>query len=238
MRVPTKSWWLRLAAAACLLAAPAAARAQSLVWNAPSTDVQSRGSTYVEVDYLSHPGSAEAGGYRSYGVRGVYGLSNSVEVGLNGFRTETDGASVELQPNAKWQFYQDERRGVAAVAGGVLFLSLAPRRGPARAGLVYAAVGKQLGGELGPRLTGGAYGMVGGGPESGTRAGVLAGYEQPIARRVSLLADWCSGANRVGYGGVGLALTLTPRSGLYVGYSVGNQGRANNGFAVCFSRTF
>jgi hypothetical protein len=56
---------------------------------------------------------------------------------------------------------------------------------------------------------------------SGPRAGVLLGYEQPIHAKASIVADWFSGKNALGYFTPGISITL-PGSGLLnVGYSLG-----------------
>ena len=204
--------------------------AQSTIWNVPSSDVQTRGSLYVESGFAGHLEPFDGGGWRSYGLRTVYGLTNDLEAGVNAWVSDaSDSRIAELQPNAKWRLYLDERREVAVSVGGLASIPLA--RGPeaTAAGLVYATAAARLGGEAGPRLTGGGYAMA----ESGTvRSGAVLGCEQPLGGRVSLFADWMSGTNRFGYAGVGLGITLTSRSAAYVGYSFGNSGAGNNGLDV------
>ncbi len=53
---------------------------------------------------------------------------------------------------------------------------------------------------------------------------VIAGFEQPLSRRVSLLADWYSGRHGLGYAtaGASIALSKTPLT-IYVGYQVPNH---------------
>ena len=65
------------------------------------------------------------------------------------------------------------------------------------------------------------------GPDN-TKAGVLAGYEQPVTGMVSIVADWFSGKNGLGYLTPGVSITL-PHSGLLnIGYSFGNDSLANS----------
>jgi hypothetical protein len=90
---------------------------------------------------------------------------------------------------------------------------------------------KKIGHTYGPRIHVGPYGILGtdnafgvGGP----RAGVIAGYEQPLHSRVSVVADWLSGKNGFGYFTPGISITL-PGNGLFnAGYSIGNDSWANS----------
>jgi hypothetical protein len=55
------------------------------------------------------------------------------------------------------------------------------------------------------------------------RAGAIVGYEQPIHPKVSIVADWFSGKNLVGYFTPGVSITLPKNGLLNVGYSIGND---------------
>jgi hypothetical protein len=222
-----------------LAAATQTARAQSSVLNVPSTDVVPRGSLYAEADYIAHPAPYEKGGFHFFGPSLIYGVRKNFEVGVNAYFTKSSGAdAAELQPNAKWQFYADERRGIAAAAGGILFVPPGPRGGANTNAMLYATLSKQLKSRFGPRLTSGAYGFVGRIREGETRGGILLGYEQPVHRRLTLVSDWSSGTNSYGYASAGFGLTLTRKSLVYAGYSFGNTGRANNWLGVFYGHTF
>src|SRR5260370_17062560 len=67
---------------------------------------------------------------------------------------------VELQPNIKYQFYSNEKTGVSAAAGGILYTPIAHRAGVDTFGLLYSVVSKKWKGNYGPRLTSGGYGLV------------------------------------------------------------------------------
>ncbi len=234
-----KKFFLYLILAVCAVNT-SVAHAQTTVWNTPSTDVQPQGAIYVEGDFISHLASYQDGGYQSYGARVIYGARRRMEVGLNAFYTKVGGGSlpVELQPNVKWQLYQNEDKGLQAVVGGIAYIPVTKRAGTDTSGMAYASVSKKIKGNYAPRLTGGAYAMLAANQRAGTRGGAFVGYEQPLHRRVSFLADWYSGKNRLGYAGGGLAFTTSKRSVLLVGYSVGNQGRGNNNLAVMYAYTF
>jgi hypothetical protein len=57
---------------------------------------------------------------------------------------------------------------------------------------------------------------------------VILGYEQPLSKKISFVADWYSGKNYYGYFTPGLSITL-PGNGLFnAGYSIGNDSWANS----------
>ena len=102
--------------------------AQSTVFNIPSTDVQSPGKVYLEADFIIHFGSLREGGYQEYGPRVVVGLPGNMEVGVNAFHTRADPAEpIVVEPNFKWQFYTNEKKGLA-FATGVLISTPVTRR--------------------------------------------------------------------------------------------------------------
>ncbi len=216
------------------------AKAQTTILNTPSTDVQATGTTYVETDFIGHLTKFDKGGFQSYGLRLVYGARKRVEVGANLFynRAAETTQAVELQPNAKWQFYQNEDKGLALAAGGVLILPLPRRQKSDTLGLVYVTASKKVRAAYGPRLTGGAYRTVGSKTVTGDRNGGIFGYEQPVNRRLTLYSDWYTGKNRFGYASAGFGSPLSKKSVLYVAYSFGNAGRGNNALAVYYGWTF
>jgi hypothetical protein len=215
-------------------------RAQSAIYNVPTTDVLPAGELLVEADYITHPTSYETGGFQFFGPSLVYGVGKKMEVGLNFYYTRSsEPDAAELQPNFKWQFYNDEARGLAAAAGTVLFIPVKNRAAANTNALVYLTFSKQVKKEkYGPRFTTGAYSFVGPMAEGETRAGVLLGYEQPLHDKLLFFADWYSGNNTFGYAAAGLGLTLPRESYLYAGYSFGNQGRGNNWLGIYLGKTF
>ena len=214
--------------------------AQSTLFNIPSTDTVAQKKTYLEFDFVSHLESHRNGGFQTYVPRLVYGVGKNTEVGAN--VTFTDALApdqpIEIQPNIKFKFYDNETKGVAAAGGGILYTSVAHRAGTDTFGLLYTVVSKKVKGAYGPRVTGGGYGLVGRARGNGSYGGAIVGYEQPLAKRVSFVADWFSGHNRFGYVTPGFALTVSKTSALYAGYSIGNQGRKNNALFVYYGITF
>jgi hypothetical protein len=213
--------------------------AQSSIFNVPSTDVMPPHMLYVEADYIAHPASYENGGFQYFGPSIIYGLRKNLEIGLNIYVTRSDEpGTAELQPNVKWQFYNDESKGIAAAVGGMLFVPLTHRAGFNPKAMVYATVSKQIKKKFGPRVTSGAYSFIGRMADGETRSGMLLGFEQPLHRKLSFVADWYTGHNSYGYAAAGLGLTLPKKNALYVGYSFGNKGRGNNWLGIFCGHTF
>ncbi len=231
--------WAGLSVLAVALACARGAAAQSTLFNIPSTDVQAKKKVYTEFDFISHLEPHDEGGFQSYVGRVVVGTGGNFEVGANLAFTDAlaPDQPVELQPNVKYQFYNDESSGVAAAVGGILYTPIANRAGVDTFGLLYTVVSKKVKGAYGPRLTGGGYGLVGRANGNGSEGGAIVGYEQPLHPKVSFVADWLSGRNRFGYVTPGFSFVTSSRSALYAGYSIGNQGRGNNALFVYYGIT-
>lgn len=217
------------------------AMAQSTIFNIPSTDTVGKGQGYVEFDFLPQvPGPDQGAALFIFNPRVIVGLPHDVEVGLNvPIYHNSDGSPSTLayiQPNIKWKFYKNDDEGVASSAGVVVNTPLNSRDGQATWSYVYGNFSKKVKtGDYGPRFTAGPYGVIANadpasGPVSfiGPSGGVLLGYEQPLSKTVSFVADWFSGKNSMGYFTPGISVTL-PHSGLLnAGYSVGNDSWANS----------
>src|SRR5258707_1922541 len=158
-----------------------AAKAQSTLFNIPSTDVVAKKKVYLEFDFISHLESHADGGFQAYVPRAVFGVGKRTEVGLNVALTDAYAPNqpVEFQPNVKHQFYQSEGNGVTVAGAGILYFPVANRSGTDTFGMLYTVVSKQVKGSHGPRVTGGAYGLVGRVAGSGTNAGGCVGYGPP-----------------------------------------------------------
>lgn len=213
---------------------------QSALFNVPTTDVVGERQLYLEADFDAHLFRLRNGGWHSFGVSAIYGTSDKTEIGLNAYfiRTADGVGPVEFQPNFKFQAYNNETNGVAVSAGTIAYVPLTKRALRDTIVSVYATASKKFRNEWAPRLTGGAYQLIGATREAGDKRGFLVGVEQPIHERVTLAADWNSGKNRFGYAAAGLGITLTKRSYLWTGYYFGNEGRANNSLGVYYGYSF
>lgn len=215
------------------------ASAQSTVFNIPSSDVQSPGKVYLEADFMIHFGSLREGGYQEYGSRLVVGLPGNMEVGINGFHVRAESPEpIELQPNFKWQFYSNEKHGLAFATGVLISTPVTRRSQLATTAQVYVVGSKSFQGTYGPRVTFGGYRLLGSLDDDIDKSGVMLGLEQPLTKRISFVTDWSSGNNDYGYLVVGTGITLSPKSLLYTGYNFGNQGRGNNYLGVFYGYTF
>lgn len=228
-----------ISSASLIVAAVCGVSAQSTVFNVPSTDVQSEKRWYVEADFTAHLSSFDTGGYQSYGPRIVYGLNRRMEVGFNAFYTHTSPAEpTEIQPNFKVKLYENETHGIGVATGAIVFIPVTQRTESTDRAMVYAVASKSVKGDFGPRFTAGYYALIGSFEPGATKKGVLIGYEQPLMKRVTFIADWASGNNDYGYLVAGAGITLTRKSSLYAGYNFGNQGRANNFLGIYYGFSF
>jgi hypothetical protein len=227
--------------ALCLVTfASSIVKAQSTLFNIPSTDVVAIKKAYVEFDFITHLEAHQQGGFQAYIPRVVVGVAKNLEAGANVAFLDTVSPDqlVEFQPNTKYQFYNNEEYGVAAAAGGILYVPIANRTATDTFGLFYTTVSKKFKSDYGPRLTGGGYGLVGRANGNGSEGGAIIGYEQPLHPRVNFVADWLSGKNRFGYLTSGVSIVVTKSSAFYAGYSIGNTGRKNNALFLYYGITF
>jgi hypothetical protein len=217
------------------------ATAQSTLFNIPSTDTVAAKKGYAEFDFLPQaPGTGTSRTYL-YNPRVIVGVPDNIEAGVNFpvYRYSSTGSSSfgYIQPNVKWRFYNDDKAGIAAAAGGVLNTPLNKRTGQDSWGYVYGLLSKKVKtGMYGPRVHGGVYGVVSANQDPakgavsflGPRGGAILGYEQPVQSKITIVADWFSGKNGMGYFTPGVSITL-PKSGLFnAGYSIGNDSFANS----------
>src|SRR5216684_3555653 len=211
-----------------------AASAQSTLMNVPSTDVVATKKVYLEFDFLTNYAWQRERSFQNYIPRTVIGLGRNVEVGANISYTHVSGESlpIEIQPNIKWQVYRNEGNGTAIAIGCILYTPLTHRAGTRTIGQCYSVASKQLPGRFGPRFTGGAYALVHANEDERTKAGAIVGYEQPLAKKISLIVDWSSGDNRFGYVSPGLSFVTSQKSVLKsvltTGYTIANHGRGKN----------
>jgi hypothetical protein len=218
------------------------AKAQSTIFNIPTTDTVAKRKGYFEFDFM--PQAPAAGDSRTYmyNPRVVVGAPGNVELGVNFpiFNTRGAGDSTTvtyIQPNIKWRFYADEKTGVALAAGALLNTPLNRRSGQDTWGMVYGLMSEKIkAGNFGPRFHAGPYGVVSANQDYskgavsfvGPRSGMIVGYEQPVQSKISIVADWYSGKNNLGYFTPGISITLPHNGLLNAGYSIGNDSWANS----------
>lgn len=216
-----------------------AVMAQSSIVFTPSTDTQEKKSFYLSLESYAHFDKYEKGGFQSYGPSIVYGLSKNLEIGVNYYFTDSiEGSAHEIQPNIKWKAYESADKDVAVAIGSIMFIPLNNATGNKNSAQFYASASKTLKAAKEMRLTGGVYTVANGGDEFGTKTGVLLGLEQPITEKFTLLADWTSGKNRLGYSNVGFSYGIKKSQNLSIAYTFGNSGRGNNYLSVFYGFDF
>lgn len=213
--------------------------AQSSIFNIPSTDTQPKKTLYLETDLFAHFDAYQNGGFQSYGPAIIYGVRKDLEIGVNLYYSREESKStVELQPNIKWKAYENQKTVVSVSFGAIAFVPVNRAAGTRPTALLYANASKTIESASGMRLTGGIYQMLNTEQDFGTKTGAILGVQQPITKKMSLLADWYSGKNRFGYSTVGLGYEVSESQYFGIGYSFGNSGRGNNYFTAFYGFTF
>jgi hypothetical protein len=214
--------------------------AQSALMNVPSTDVVAAKKIFFEFDFITNYAGERDDPYENYLPRGVVGVGRNVEVGVNVSYTHVRGGGepIEVQPNIKWRFHNNEKRGTAGALGCMLYAPVTHRRGTDTFGMCYTVFSKQFKVNHGPTFTGGTYALVNRNHGEGARVGAIAAYEQPLTDRLSFTVDWFSGRNRFGYITPGLSFDTIRDSFVSAGYAIANHGRGNNALFVYFGKQF
>ena len=228
-----------LSAFVTLLLASSSVFAQSAIMNTPSTDVVASKKVYLEMDFLTNYAWQREGSFQNYIPRAVVGIPGGLEAGVNVSFTHISGTDqpVEVQPNVKWQFYNNEKAGVAAATGCILYTPMNHRAGTDTLGQCYVVGSKSFTGSHGPRFHGGGYALIGAASER-TKSGAIVAYEQPLFNRFSFLVDWFSGDNRFGYVSPGISINTSKTMTLTTGYALANHGSGKNAFFVYYGKQF
>src|SRR5438552_8863902 len=161
--------------------------AQSTIMNVPSTDVVAAKKVYVEMDFLTNYAWQRKDSFQNYIPRAVVGVARNVEVGANVSFTHVSGQQlpIEVQPNVKWQFYSNEGAHTAAAVVCILYAPITHPAGTDTSGQCYVVGSERVSGRFGPRFTARGFALLGAGADQQTKGGAIAGYEQPLAKRVS-----------------------------------------------------
>jgi hypothetical protein len=215
-------------------------KAQSAVVNTPSTSVVSAKKVYLEMDFITNYAWERNDHFENYIPRAVVGVGKNIEVGANVSYTHVPGGRqpMELQPNAKWQFYNNEQNGIAAALGCIGYVPITHRTGTRTIAQCYGVASKQLKGDHGSRFTGGAYTLLNTRDSEKTKTGAIVAYEQPLVENVEFIVDWFSGDNRFGYVSPALSFTTPHDGSLSLGYTIANHGRGKNALFAYYGMTF
>jgi len=211
--------------------------AQSAIFNVPTTDTVAKGDVDFRFDWRAQRPNAHLDRLHILTPRFVVGLGSNIEIGSTVATKHTPTQTQAFfQPNIKWKFFSSDEKRIAAAAGGILVTPLNYRQGTDTYGFLYASFSKKMtSGSFGPRFTTGPYGVISAEKYSnwsGPKAGAMVGYEQPIHSRASIVADWNSGKNDVGYFTPGMSFAIPFIGRVKGGYSFGNDGDHDNRFVV------
>lgn len=218
----------------------AGACAQSRYFRVPTASVNEPGRTEVGTQIVSRFERHRDGGFQEYQPNVDVGVGANMEVGVNLVfdHEQAPDQPIELQPNAKWRFYGDERTGISTAVGGTFYAPVADRAGGDARGQIYVVASKNFGGAQAPHVTGGVFSYLGLDGGRSTASGVMLAYEQPLTRRLSFVADWTSGRDPEGFLTSGVFFDITERSRVKAAYTVGNKLDENNGFFFAFEVAF
>jgi len=234
------------------------AMAQSTIFNTPTTDTVAPKSIYMEFDFLAQSPPNDYSKIYLYNYRLVVGMARALEFGINFpiYNEPTSRGSssnASIQPNIKWKCYHHDPAGISIALGGILNTPAINRHQQDSWGMLYALVSKRFTSRAyGPRLHAGSYKIVSAnqdlekGPISflGARTGAILGYEQPMAKNISLVADWFSGNNSIGYFTPGISIAVPYQGLINAGYSIGNDTWSsrssvrNRYFFIYYGKTF
>ena len=210
---------MRALAISALLVAMCAgrARAQETVFDVPSADILDRGKVYGELDGTVRPVDTLA----TFTPRVVIGIGHEIEVGANFDGLSAPGpGELSISLTIKWRPWHTES-GWSFYCGDDVFLPVYNRTYNA-GNYAYAMFAKQW--KKGTRIGAGAYDFTRNVVAAANRAGGQFTFEQPVASRVTLAAEWYTGNHAAGYVNAGAIWKLTSKLTLYTAYQVGNAG--------------
>ena len=193
------------------------ARAQETVFDVPSADILDRGKVYGELDGTVRPVDTMA----TFTPRVVIGIGHEIEIGANFDGLSAPGpGELSISPTIKWRPWRTES-GWSFYCGDDVFLPVYNRTYNA-GNYAYAMFAKQW--KKGTRIGAGAYDFTRNVVAAANRAGGQFTFEQPVASRVTLAAEWYTGNHSAGYVNAGAIWKLTSKLTLYTAYQVGNAG--------------
>lgn len=213
-----KTFLLIATALAATLLAGRCTNAQQTVFNVPSADVLDKGKVYGEMDGTLHFDDTVA----TFTPRVVYGIGHRVEIGMNfnGLTAPTMGELV-VSPTVKWRVWESKNSDWTFFVGDDLFFPVYQRSYDA-GNYVYGTLSKSW--KSGTRIGLGAYDFTKSVVSNGNRAGGQFTIEQAVGKKLTLAADWYTGASSVGYVTPGANYKLTKKLTLYGAYQIGNSG--------------
>jgi hypothetical protein len=197
--------------------------AQSAVINVPSNDVLPKGRMGIRLVTKFKPTNQDARRkYSSFTPRIFFGVGRNVEVGVNFLGSVQPGVDrLIVVPSVKWRFYNNEKNGVALVAGNNLYIPV--RKKTYDVGTYfYTQASKTFKSKT--RVTVGAfYFSKNVSAKNAARSGGQFAIEQPLNKTYSLAAEWLTGKHANGVMTAGLRFRFGKHFVGSIGYSIAND---------------
>jgi len=203
--------------------------AQQTIFNVPSADVTEKGKVFVQHESQF---SNKFGLFTHYGA---YGIGKNTELDLTLFGVGTKKVRNEvLGVGFKTSIPLHEKSETKFTYGTLIPISL---RGKGVGGYAYSHLSTRLP-KSKTRVTSGVF--VGTTTLFGRDfISYIAGIEQPVTKRFSIVMDWYSGKHANGFFIPGFAYTFDRNLTLWAGYQIhNNKANGNNGFAIELSKIF
>jgi hypothetical protein len=211
------------------------ALAQQTIFNVPSADVTPKGRLFLQ--HESQFRTWKPGRFLINTEYAAVGIGHNTEVDLTFFNISSPASqNISMAvgfksaiPLLDKRFPQEE---IKLTVGSALPISL---QGNGVGNWTYSHVSLRLP-KLRTRLSGGvSYGTK---QIFGRQVvSAIAGVEQPLTKRVSLIADWYSGTHDLGLLITGASVALPKDTNLYLGYQIPNtKNSGRQGFVVELSK--
>lgn len=203
--------------------------AQQTIFNVPSADVTEKGMIFIQHESQF---SNKFGLFTNYGA---YGIGKNTEIDLTLFGVGTRKVRNEvLGIGFKTAIPLHEKTETKLTFGHIIPISL---RGNGVGGYTYSHLSTRLP-KLKTRVT---SGVLAGTTTLFGRDFVcyIAGLEQPVTKRLSLVMDWHSGKHANGFLIPGFSYDLGRKTVLWAGYQIpNNRANGNKGFVIELSKIF
>lgn len=211
------------------------AEAQQTIFNVPSADVTPEGKLFLQ--HESQFRTWKPGRFLSNTEYSSYGVGHNTELDMTLFNINapsTDNITLGVGfktaiPLLKKQLPDEE---VKLTVGSMLPISL---QGDGIGNWSYSHLSARLP-KVQTRMTAGV--SIGTRQIFGrTAVAFIGGVEQPLSKRVNIVADWYSGTHNLGLFIPGVSVNLLKNTNLYMGYQIPNSKRSGSqGFVVELSR--
>lgn len=210
----------------CLLFFPLQAAAQQTIFNVPSADVTPKGKLFLQ--HESQFRGWKPGRFLSNTEYSAYGIGYNTELDATVFNINvppSDNITLGIGfkaaiPLLKKQLSDEELK---LTVGSMLPISL---QGDGVGNWSYSHLSVRIP-KVKTRLTGGV--SVGTRQIFGRNAiAFIGGVEQPVIKRVNIIADWYSGTHNLGLFITGVSVAFPEDTHLYVGYQIQNTDRSGS----------